>query len=226
MAAMGRRRTPGARRRAGQQAERFGSEVSLARATLGLTVQQAAHIAGVAWETQVRAEAGDPGLSVTTMCAIGDAVGIDVVVRTYPGRPPSLHDTGQLTLAEQLRAEANPAWQLTIELLMGEHGEAIDVALFGASEIIAIEIERLTVNWQAQFCKADSKRAILAAQHQRPVRLVMAIEDTQRNRRALAPHLEVIRLALPAGSRDVLRALRTGEPLGRDGLLWIRRRST
>lgn len=221
---MAGKRTPDARRRAVHQAARFGSEVSLARATLGLTVQQAAHLAGVAWETQVRAEAGDPGLSVTTMCAIGGAVGIDVVVRTYPGRPPSLYDTGQLTIAEQLRSEAHAAWKLTIELLVGEHGEAIDVALFGASEIIATEIERLAVNWQAQYRKADAKRAILAAQHQRPVRLVMAIEDTQRNRRALAPHLEVARLALPASSRDVLRALRTGEPLGRDGLLWIRRR--
>jgi hypothetical protein len=52
----------------------------------------------------------------------------------------------------------------------------------------------------------------------------MVVEDTERNRAAVAPHLAFIRTALPARSREILKSLRTGEPLGRDGLLWLRRR--
>jgi hypothetical protein len=188
-----------------------------------MTRQRAADRAGVAWSTVARAEAGDPALTVTTMCAIGEAVGLDVVLRVYPGRAPSLRDTGQLELAAQLRSLASPAWHPTIELNVGTHGESVDIAFFGTLEIMATEIERLAADFQGQYRRADTKRAILANQHQRPVRLVLAIEDTRRNRRALEPHGELIRSTLPAGSREVLRALRTGEPLGRDGIVWLRR---
>jgi len=203
----------------------FGTEVVTARSVLGLSIKQAADLAGVSWQTQARAEAGAPGLSIRTMGAIGEAVGLDVVLKTYPGRTLALRDTGQLRLAQQLCADAVAAWQATIELRIGQHGDAIDLVLFGINEIIAIETERAAIDWQAQYRRADAKRAVLAAQHQRPVRLVMAVEDSRRNRRALAPHAEVIRLAQPARSREVLRSIRHGQPLGRDGLLWVRRRS-
>ena len=62
----------------------------------------------------------------------------------------------------------------------GDHGEAIDVGLFGAREILAIEIDRLILDWQKQHRRNTLKRDYLAARHRRPVRLVMAIEDTAR----------------------------------------------
>jgi hypothetical protein len=53
---------------------------------------------------------------------------------------------------------------------------------------------------------------------------VMVIEDTARNRAAVAPHLELVRTRLPATPSEVLASLRSGGPLGRDGLLWFRPR--
>lgn len=188
-----------------------------------MTVRQAADRAGVAWSTQSRAEDGDPNLGLVTMCAIGEAVGLDVVITVYEGRRPSLRDTGQLTIVERLCGEAHPIWQPAAELLVGQHGEAIDTAFFGPAEIIASEVERLASDFQGQYRRADRKRQLLAERHQRPVRLVLVIEDTRANRRALEPHLEFIRSVLPADSRGVLRGLRSGKPLGRDGLLWRRR---
>jgi len=191
--------------------------------TLGLTRQQVANRAGVSWATALRVELGDPHLGVETMCAVAEGVGLDVVLRTYPGNQPSLRDTGPMRLVEQLVTQTNPAWQPQVELPIGQHGESIDICFFGPEEIIDGEVERMATDFQGQYRRADQKRQALAAQHRRPVRLVLVIEDTRRNRAALSPHVAVIPTVLPAGSREVLGALRSGRSLGRDGLLWIRR---
>jgi transcriptional regulator with XRE-family HTH domain len=212
-----------ARRRAIKQAERFASEVRMARADRGLTLKQVGRRAAVSPDTARRVENGDPGAELDTLCAVGAAVGLDVVLQAYPSNPPSLRDSGQLVLAQYLCSIAHPSWKPELEMRAGDHGEAIDLGFFGAREIIDVEIDRLILDWQKQHRRNNLKRDYLAARHQRPVRLVLAIEDTVRNRSALAPHLPFIRTVLPAGTREVRRALRTGEPLGRDGLIWIRR---
>jgi transcriptional regulator with XRE-family HTH domain len=216
-------RSSSSRRRALEQSARIGSEVKLARITHGMTGRQVADRAGVSWSTEMRVELGDPNVTITTVCAVTEAVGLDFVGRTYAGQGPTLRDTGQLQFAEHMCAQAHASWQPTIELLVGAHGECIDVALFGPQEIWASEIERMATDFQARYRRADRKRAILAELHQRPVRLLLVIEDTRRNRAAMEPHLPVIRAALPAGTREVMTALRTGRPLGRDGLAWMRR---
>ena len=211
-------------RRARTQGELVGDEIQTARGEHGLTRAQASRRAGVSPDTQRRVEEGDPGISITTLCAVGEAVGLDVVVRAYPGRRHTLRDTGQLAIAELLCAIAAPSWKAALELPAGDHGEACDIGFFGATEIIDTEIDRMILDFQAQYRRNTRKRAYLAERHQRPVRLVMVLEDTERNRVALAPHADFIRSALPAGTREALTALRNGAPLGRDGLVWIRRR--
>ena len=176
-----------AHRRASVQADRFAEELRLGRALVGMSRQQAAVRAYVSWSTVERAERGDPGLALDTMCALADAVGLDLVLRVYPGRGPSLRDTGQLTLAEMLVRQLDERWRPTLELAVGPHGESIDLVLFGADEILAVEIERTVVDFQAQFRRADSKRGMLGAGHRRPVRLVLAVEDTRRNRAIWSP---------------------------------------
>ena len=211
-------------RRAHAQGETVGGEIKVARGEHGLTRAQASRRAGVSPDTQRRVEEGDPGVSITTLCAVGEAVGLDVVVRAYPGRGHSLRDTGQLAIAELVCGIADPSWKAALEVPAGDHGEACDIAFLGATEIIDTEIDRMILDFQAQYRRNSRKRAYLVERHQRPVRLVMVLEDTDRNRAAVAPHADFIKSALPAGSREILSALRNGAPLGRDGLLWIRRR--
>ncbi|MDQ3691721.1 MAG: hypothetical protein M3406_17150 [Chloroflexota bacterium] len=189
-----------------------------------MTLTRASRRAGVSPDTQRRVEEGDPGISITTLCAVGNAVGLDVVVRTYQGRGPSLRDSGQLCLIENLFGIAHPSWSTELEVRAGDHGEACDAGFFGPMEIIDAEIDRMITDFQAQYRRNARKRDHLAARHQRPVRLVMVVQDTDRNRTAIAPHSHFIGTVLPAGSREILKALRTGALLGSDGLLWIRRR--
>jgi transcriptional regulator with XRE-family HTH domain len=209
-------------RRAARQAEAFGVDVAMARARLKASLRTIAGRAGVSADAVRRVEIGDPAVQLDTLCAVGEAVGLDVVLKGYAGSRGALRDAGQLAIARILCALAHPSWKPQFEVPAGEHGEAVDIGFFGASEILATEIDRLVPDFQDTHRRNARKREFLAGVHQRPVRMVMVVQDTARNRRALEPHLEVIRSALPAGSREVQAALRSGEPLGRDGLLWIR----
>ena len=154
--------------------------------------------------------------------AASDAVGLDLVCTLYPGQGLSLRDSRQLAIAKWLSDIASPTWRISLEERAGEHGEAIDVVLWGPTEIVAIEIERFALDWQAQSRRAGIKRDWLAQHHGRPVRLVIVVSDTKANRAALTPFIGIIRLGFPAGSRAVMRSLRSGEPLGTDGLCWVR----
>ena len=213
-----------ARRMAQRQAQRIGQEVALARANLGLSASAIARLAGVAVSTERRVELGDPSVTVVTAARVLVAAGLELAARAYPSRPPSLRDSGQLRLAQRLREMAAPAWRVAIEVPI-EGGRSADVVMYGADEILHLEIERRLADFQAQFRAAAAKREVLHAAHERAVRLVMVIEDTAANRRRVTEHAAVIRHALPADSRAVLRAVRTGTPLAMDGLLWIRRTS-
>lgn len=204
-------------------AETVGQEVLLARVNLGLSRRQASRLARVSPQTQRRVEEGDPSVAMDTACRVAAAMGLKLWAKAFPASAPSLRDTGQLRIAEHLRGQAHAAFSVTLELALGS-GRSADLVLFGPLEILHTEIERRLADWQGPYRSAANKRDEIAASHRRPVRLVMAIEDTERNRRVAREHAALIRSMLPAGSREVMRSLRTGEPLGRDGILWVRPR--
>ena len=204
-------------------AEALGREVTLARTNLALSRNSAAALAGVSPSTQQRVELGDPAVQLITACRVASAVGLKVWGKAFPVQSISLRESGQLRIAEILRHAGNRSFRIVLELSL-EGGRSADMAFFGPDEVILVEIERMLADFQAQYRAAVSKRDELAAIHQRPVRLVLAIEDTHRNRRAAQPHAALIRSALPAGSREIASIVRTGRTLGRDGILWIRPR--
>lgn len=196
-------------------------EIMLARLNSGLSVRAAARLAGVSPQTQLRAELGDSSLQLATLCRVAAAGGLRVWGRAFPASAPSLRDSGQLAIAGALRNLGHPSLTVRLEVAVGDQ-RSIDVVCYGANEIIAIEIERLLSDFQAQYRRAAEKREALASRHERPVRLVLAVLDTRRNRTAVHEHVPVITTALPAGTREVLSAIRTGRHLGRDGLAWLR----
>jgi transcriptional regulator with XRE-family HTH domain len=202
-----------------------GKGVRQARHVNGLTRVEAAARAGLARSTWDRIEEGEPTVTLAALVAATDAVGLDLVCRTYPARDLRLRDSGQLWIAQWLATQAHPRWRVSMEEPAGDHGEAIDFVLWGEAEIIAVEIERLLLDWQAQSRRWSVKRDWLAAQHARPVRLVVLAAETDRNRTALAPFSSIIQATLPASSRAVMAAVRDGTPLGSDGLCWFRERT-
>jgi transcriptional regulator with XRE-family HTH domain len=200
-----------------------GHEVLLARANLGLSRRQAARLARVSPQTQRRVEDGDPSVAIDTACRVASALGLKLWAKAFPITTPSLRDSGQLRIAQHLRQLANASYSLSFEVALA-NGRAADMVLYSPDEILHVEIERRLADWQAQYRAAVAKRDEIAAQHQRPVRLVIVVEDTERNRRAIRAHPGLIASTLPAGSREVMRAIQAGQPLRRDGILWFRPR--
>jgi hypothetical protein len=189
-----------------------------------MTRRHASARAGLARSTWERIERGSPATTIAALAAATDAVGLDLVFQTFPGREPRLRDAGQLAIAQWIRGIAHDSWRTTLEQPAGDHGESVDLVLWGATEIIAIEIERLLVDWQAQLRRWITKRDWLDAHHARPVRLAVAVRDTRHNRAAVAPFISTIARSLPAGTRGVMHAVRTGTPLNSDGICWVRQR--
>jgi transcriptional regulator with XRE-family HTH domain len=216
------------RRRAGQRAQyqavAVGNSIRQARHVAGLNRDEAAALAGVSRSTLERIERGTPTVTLANITAAADAVGLDLVCSTYPGRGPGLRDSGQIGIAQWLAGQADERWRMTLEESAGDHGEAIDQMFWGPTEIVAFEIERFLLDWQNQLRGWRRKREWLAARHSRPVRLVVAVTDTRRNRTAIEPFLDIVQRTFPATTRDVMHAIRTGAPLGSDGLCWIRER--
>ncbi|HEY8921983.1 MAG TPA: hypothetical protein VIN32_05070, partial [Candidatus Limnocylindria bacterium] len=130
---------------------------------------------------------------------------------------------GQLGLAQVIVAAAHPSWKVSLEVPAAPGDpRAADLLLVGPTEVIHIEIERALVDLQAQLRSAQLKREALAVREERPIRLVIAVPDTKATRARLAPFSEVLARTLPAQSRSIWRAIRAGEPLNQDGILFVR----
>ncbi len=152
------------RRRAGErardQAQALGRDVRLARVAAGLSTGGAARRAGVSRSTLERVEMGSAAATLATLCSLSDAVGLDLVIRAYPGRGTSLRDRGQLLIAEHLARTAHRAWKVRLEVTAGEHGQAIDEVFWGPDEILAIEIVRHIGDYQGQYRSVSLEAAI------------------------------------------------------------------
>lgn len=211
------------RRRAAHLSDVLASEVALARASAALTVAQVARRAEVSPSTVARIESGEPGVHLDTISAVCDAVGLQFTARVFPARDLSLRDSGQLRIAQFVCAQLYDGWRARLEQGLGDGSmRAADVVLYGVEEVLDMEIERRLLDYQGQYRRIASKRDELQRRLDRPVRLVMVVEDTRRNRAVLRPFADIVGSSFPASSKEVWRSLRTGRPLGRDGLLWVR----
>ena len=127
-------------------------------------------------------------------------------------------------MAEIVRAAADPALRFRFEVPVGRSNDlrAADVVIEQDAEINLMEIERGLFDFQAQLRAAQLKRGSLAEMIGRSVNLIIAVPDTLRSRTVLAPHAAVIASALPIPSRRIWAALRGGQRIKGDGLLWVR----
>lgn len=211
------------RTRASYLAGSFGRELRIARMSAGLTQASLARRAGVSQQLSSWAELGKGDVSLEARCRLAAACGHELGWRLYPVATVRLRDSGQLTLAQTIVALAHPSWRPRLEVpVAAGDPRAADLLLSGATEIIHIEIERALVDFQAQLRAAQVKRELLAAQEQRPIRLVIAVPNATASRERLAPFSQLISRTMPAASRAIWRAIRGGEPLESDGILFVR----
>lgn len=181
------------------------------------------HGADVSQQVVSEAERGHTDISLETRCRLTAACGHELGLRLYPVATVSLRDSGQLAIAQAIATAAHPRWAAELEHPVAPGDlRAADLLLGLPDELLHIEVERGLVDAQAQLRAAQIKRAALAENDARPIRLVMAVPQTNLSRQRLSPVSDLIARTLPVKSRDIWRAIRGGLPLGGDGILFVR----
>lgn len=206
---------------------RFVGELHDARASTGMTGRAIARRAGMSPAQVSRVLRGLVAPDLDEAERMVAATGHHLVVKIVPGDGIRLRDSGQMEVAQLIRSEAHARWRSRLEVPVGPASDrrAIDLVLEQPAEVLAVEIERGMGDAQAQFRGGQLKRVALAERLGRTVRLVIAIPDTAALRRRLAPFATVILASFPVSSRAAWAAIRSGEPLGGDALLWVRPRA-
>ena len=209
--------------RSRELARRFGRELRIARVTAGLTQSRLAAITGFTQQHVSLAELGDPHISLDARCRLAAGCGRDLGWKLYPTQTVRLRDSGQMQLAQVIVQRLHSTWshRMEVPVTLGDP-RAADVVLYRGDEVVHIEIERALVDFQAQLRAAQLKRQALGAREDRPIRLVIAVPDTSASRGRLAPFAELLRVSMPRTSRTIWAGLRSGEPLGGDGILFVR----
>jgi transcriptional regulator with XRE-family HTH domain len=201
----------------------FGRELRIARVNVGLTQGEMAKLAGVSQQQASLVERGIGDTSLVIRARLAAACGHELGWRLYPMATVRLRDSGQLALAQVILAAAHPSWQARLEVpISSGDPRAADLLLIGPTEIIHIEIERALVDFQSQLRSAQIKRDALVAREEKPIRLVIAVPNRQATAVRLAPFAQLIRQTMPVTSRGIWRAIRSGQPLEGDGILFVR----
>lgn len=208
----------------GNVVQRFGQEMRDARRAAGLTQDGLALRAGISQPMISRIERGASAPDLRAMARLARGVGQHLSVRLYPSDGIRLRDSGQLGLAEVIRAAAHPSWRLSLEVPVARPPDrrAADMVLVSIAGVLLVEIERGLRDLQAQLRAAQLKRLALTERLGRNIRLVVAVPDSSAARQAVAPHATVLHSALPVTSRAAWAAIRSGASLDGDALLWVR----
>ena len=212
------------------EAERFlgwlrsevGGELRLARHNAGATMQLVADRLGCSKSKISRIERGlSPCVTLADITAFAAVVGLRPYLKLYP-LGPALRDIGQVELLAGLNARLSPRWHSEHEVLMPKPGDlrAADQVSTMPGCRLMVEAFRRFSDYQAQSRAARAKQRDLGAD-----RLLLLLEGTRTNRRALAAAGLEPRRSFPIPQRAMLAALAAGRDPGGDGIVLLRRLS-
>lgn len=201
-----------------------GREIRTARRTLGWTQGEVGRRVSVSQSMICRIEAGWPDANLRLLSIITAALSLELSLRVYPANDVPLRDEKQLRHVQSIVSVAHPGWSPLIEARVSSDPRdlrAVDLLLRSAVELCDIEVERDLRDFQAQLRADLRKRDALAERESRPVRFVLALPDTRRMRTLARDYAPLIHATFPAPSRHIWASIRSGRPIGADGLLWL-----
>ena len=157
------------------------------------------------------------GVSLDELIVVGAAAGIKVWVGTYPGER-AIADAPQLQLLRRLRERIGPAWtwQFEVPLPMAGDRRAADAVIRQGSSVVMVEAFTRLADAQAQLRAVNLKARDIGLR-----RVVVAVNITDANRRALSAAAEVLAAGFPLGTRATLAALSAGREPGANGLVLL-----
>lgn len=221
------------RRRSSTLADRLGTALKNGRLAAGLTQQELADEVGVTqgWVSEAERGLGASG-SIETWASLAAGVGLQLAafLELAPGATPP-RDMEHLRRQQAAMELAGPGgWtarpEVTISTADGVQ-RFIDVLLERRHEIVVIEIVNLIADFGGDL--RGLERKIAAVSQQRPglpVRGLLIVRATHRNRVVIRELSAMIHARFPASPAAWLRALASGAPMpDADGFLWSESRS-
>jgi transcriptional regulator with XRE-family HTH domain len=196
--------------------DRAGSEIREAREGAGIGLRDAAASVGLGYRTLARIERGEaPAVTVRQLCLAAESVGLELGARLYPGGDP-VRDAAQIRLLGRLRAclPSGVPWRTEVPIPLPGDRRAIDAVAVLAEATVGFEAETRLADLQAV-----TRRVLLKKRDAGLDRLVLVVNDTRANRRALALHRDDLRASFPLDARPALRSLRLGAPPDEDAIV-------
>lgn len=179
---------PRAERRAQRQLLEFGEEAREARQGAGLSQASVAAAVGMSRPRYTQVEAGRvPTLQMLEMHRLAAVLGLDLIVRTYPG-PDGIRDAASQRRLDELAATAASPLSVGREVpLPARNGapeqRAWDIVLTGDGLRTCAEIET-----RLRDIQATERRLALKRRDDPPDRFVLVVAGTGTNRRVLREH--------------------------------------
>jgi len=155
-------------------------------------------------------------LTVDLTARIAAVVGLQLAATLHPNGDPA-RDRAQLGLLRRFKDRLHPSLRWRTEVPMPIPGDlrAADGSIEGPFGTILVEAETRVFDFQAVERKARLKQRDLGAN-----RLILVVNDTRHNRRAVALHPE-LRERFPISTRRCLAALARGDDPGGDCLVLL-----
>jgi transcriptional regulator with XRE-family HTH domain len=161
------------------------------RISLGMSQLQLAEACGMSRSRYTRIEAGSiESFSIAELARLASVLGLDSVVRLYPGGAP-VRDGAQARRLAGLLAHVKRPLRYGVEVVLPQAASvperrAWDAMLYGHGERTAIELEMRMRDVQAMRRRHELKRRDEPTEH-----FLLLIADTRHNRRVLAEFAEL-----------------------------------
>ena len=195
---------------------RMAAEILEGRLSAGLSQREAAAAVGMSRSELGRIERGEIARpTIEQISRACTAVGLRLVARAYPAGDP-VRDRTQLALLARLRATlaVGVDWRSEVPLPLPGDLRAWDAVMTFRDGVVAVEAES-----RLRDVQALERRISLKQRDGRIDRIVLLLNDTEANRRALVGARDALRQRFPLDGRDLLRALRSGRAPDGSGIV-------
>ena len=211
--------------RSGLEARADKAQVSVIGFHLGIVDIHRSHVA--------RIESASARPSLEVLAAIGVALGAEMSLRYFPGSGPRLHDRFQASMIEAFLRELDPRWLVELEVPISQPSRGvIDVVLTDRKSAATVatevqsELRRLEqqVRWSAEKADGLVQRLTHAGRDsaERRVSRLLILRSTVGMREIARRYKATLRVAYPARTEDVVRALTTPTAAWPEaGIVWM-----
>ena len=211
-------------RRARDIRSRLAHDMRRAREDAGLSQRAVARAAGVSSSTISALERGAYDPATLVLARVGEALGLELSVRLYPGTGPLIRDHLQAAMLEALLDICHERWRSSLEVWVTRPVRGVvDLVLEAAAAtepLIATEAQSELRLLEQQVRWSGAKAEALAEARQHQVSRLLLLRNTRGMRAVVAEHAEMIRSAYPAPAADAHASLTGERPWPGAAILW------